>query len=378
MIAFIRECAEGFRREKVYTFLFLFVLAFLLVSYLADFFLPIETKEITLDDSIRSLEQLMEMRSKDPAFLEKRFEEDPILGWASRIFMMGFALACFVGFAANIILIGKFFRKEPWPPSSEQAPDISWGLMDVFKSVTLFMFYGIFLNVLLLPLRTWFPERLPDNLLLLLHTTLIDLLMVWFVYHFIGKLQRKPWVALGFKRSVNWLKECWLGIKAYILLLPSFMLLLLIVIHVSDWLNYEPPTHPLVTVFIEEEKRSPWLVGYSLLFACLIGPFLEEIFFRGFLYPAIKKRGGMAKAVLLTSLLFALVHGNSVAFLPIFLLSSALCYLYEKRRNLVACWSLHVVHNGVFVLYFLLMKKILLTDGALQWSMWLSFSSFFF
>jgi uncharacterized protein len=112
---------------------------------------------------------------------------------------------------------------------------------------------------------------------------------------------------------------------------------------------------------MEEGKRSPWLIGYSLLLACLIGPVVEELFFRGFLYPAIRKKIGMEWAAFASALLFALIHENSFAFLPIFVLGIALCYLYEKRKSLIACMSFHILHNSAFLFYFFLMKKVLLT-----------------
>jgi len=103
---------------------------------------------------------------------------------------------------------------------------------------------------------------------------------------------------------------------------------------------------------------------FSLILACVVGPAIEEVFFRGFFYPALKKYVGTGWAMTLSSALFAGVHENVFSFVPIFLLGFVLCYLYEKRRTVLPCISLHIVHNSVFILYFFLMKNILFQIGS--------------
>ena len=117
-------------------------------------------------------------------------------------------------------------------------------------------------------------------------------------------------------------------------------------------------------IFLEEEKRAPVLVLYSLFLAGIVGPIVEEIFFRGFFYPILKQKWGIAWAMVITSSAFAFIHQNQFAFWPIFLLGMALAYLYEKRRNIIAPITLHVVHNSLFLAYFFLAKQIILNSGS--------------
>ena len=60
------------------------------------------------------------------------------------------------------------------------------------------------------------------------------------------------------------------------------------------------------------------MAGYGLL----IAPLIEELFFRGFLYPVLARRGGVPAAVLLTSLAFTLIHASQLAgaWLPLVIL----------------------------------------------------------
>ena len=46
-----------------------------------------------------------------------------------------------------------------------------------------------------------------------------------------------------------------------------------------------------------------------MLFAVVLGPIYEELFFRGFLFPLLAKSFGAAAGILLSSVLFGLLHG---------------------------------------------------------------------
>ena len=50
-------------------------------------------------------------------------------------------------------------------------------------------------------------------------------------------------------------------------------------------------------------------MGMLAVFGILLAPVVEEMFFRGFLYPVFERSHGAVSAVLATSTLFSLVHG---------------------------------------------------------------------
>ena len=79
----------------------------------------------------------------------------------------------------------------------------------------------------------------------------------------------------------------------------------------------------------------------------LVGPIVEETFFRGFLYNALKKQWGMRWAMVTSGIFFALLHANWVGFLPIALLGITLAYVYELTGTLVASITLHALHNAL-------------------------------
>jgi membrane protease YdiL (CAAX protease family) len=94
------------------------------------------------------------------------------------------------------------------------------------------------------------------------------------------------------------------------------------------------------------------LSGFALVF--LIGPFLEELFFRGCLYRALRRRLNVLAAVLVSSFVFALMHGYFFLFFYVFLVGLSLAYLYEKTESLVAPLSFHMLNNLFVLVLFLL------------------------
>ena len=99
-------------------------------------------------------------------------------------------------------------------------------------------------------------------------------------------------------------------------------------------------------------KEQVGLSGFVLVF--LLGPFLEELFFRGCLYRAMRRRMNVLSAVLISSFVFALMHGYFFLFFYVFLVGLSLAYLYEKTGSLAAPLSFHMLNNlFVLVLFFL-------------------------
>jgi membrane protease YdiL (CAAX protease family) len=93
----------------------------------------------------------------------------------------------------------------------------------------------------------------------------------------------------------------------------------------------------------------------SILFIVIIGPFAEELMFRGLLLDWLRQRIAAWQAVVLISLLFAALHGHSfgngvagwLALADRFLLGMALSFLALRYKSLRPSFILHAVNNGV-------------------------------
>jgi membrane protease YdiL (CAAX protease family) len=81
--------------------------------------------------------------------------------------------------------------------------------------------------------------------------------------------------------------------------------------------------------------------------AIVLAPVVEEILFRGILYPTLKQSGHRQLALWMSSGLFALIHANLMAFVPLIFLALVLTWLYEKTGDLLAPILTHALFNAV-------------------------------
>ncbi len=86
----------------------------------------------------------------------------------------------------------------------------------------------------------------------------------------------------------------------------------------------------------------------AILLAVLVAPLLEELLFRGFLQPLLVQNLSDRGGIVLTSLLFALLHGWS-AFLPIFVLSLVIGGVMLRTQRIAAAWLVHALNNAITI-----------------------------
>jgi membrane protease YdiL (CAAX protease family) len=84
------------------------------------------------------------------------------------------------------------------------------------------------------------------------------------------------------------------------------------------------------------------------LTGCLVGPFVEELFFRGLLYSWMRQRSSMVISIIFTSVLFASLHG---VLSPVQLTGGVLfALIYEWRKNIWAPFVVHALANlGIWI-----------------------------
>src|SRR5207237_96161 len=120
--------------------------------------------------------------------------------------------------------------------------------------------------------------------------------------------------------------------------------------------SYEPMPQEVVQVYLR--KSMDKYVLPLTLFVTVLGPVIEEIFFRGFTYRAFRRRWGAWVSCAATAGIFAAFHMNVMVFFPIFLLGLFLAFLYEKTGSLVPSIAAHVTHNLIMVCFTLGFKSL--------------------
>jgi len=109
--------------------------------------------------------------------------------------------------------------------------------------------------------------------------------------------------------------------------------------------------------------------AYAFAFlAIAFAPLMEELFFRGILYPVLARRLGVVLAVLLTALTFAGIHipeyksgvAANQAWVPvviIFLVGMVLTLVRATMKSVGASFIVHSIYNGIPILAALITSR---------------------
>lgn len=115
-----------------------------------------------------------------------------------------------------------------------------------------------------------------------------------------------------------------------------------------------------ITVSFLRNHPPPWQIAVMGFTAIVLAPIAEETLFRGILYTAIKQRGHRQAAIWGTSILFALIHFNLSALVPLIFLGLVWTWLYERTQNLIAPIVGHMLFNAI--------NFIAIVTGFAEWA----------
>jgi membrane protease YdiL (CAAX protease family) len=199
--------------------------------------------------------------------------------------------------------------------------------------------------LLLVGLAATFLELPPLTITLLVSAFEAALLLPpWLI---IIRSHRESWVHLGFR-----------GFHPGYLLLASGLLFISLVINLLWSLLLAPfglETQPEILPIFGGGRQGLIL---ALVAGSLIAPLAEETFFRGFLFANLKEYHSPFKAMVTTSLLFALFHLTPTAFVPLFFLGCFLALLYHLSGSLLPSIFLHATMNTLALTLSYLMERL--------------------
>lgn len=135
------------------------------------------------------------------------------------------------------------------------------------------------------------------------------------------------------------------GLVLLLAALPALLVLTLVFHFALHLLGYRPSLQEVAFVMAEEKQQ--WMRVYFVVLAVGLAPIFEEILFRGMLLPVLARRYGGWAAMLVTSFLFAVIHGHLPSFLTLFVLSSALSLAYVFSGSLVVPIAMHAIFNAI-------------------------------
>jgi hypothetical protein len=109
-----------------------------------------------------------------------------------------------------------------------------------------------------------------------------------------------------------------------------------------DYFGLDTSRQELVQIFAEAE--TPWVILGMTFLAVVMAPLAEEIVFRAGLFRYLRTRVPAWIAFPLPAALFAILHGNLVAFGPLFMLGIVFAVAYERTGRI----AVPIIAHGLF------------------------------
>ena len=217
---------------------------------------------------------------------------------------------------------------------------VPWNTRDVFIATGLlflsFLIVQIFLGLVIgtINLNGY---KIPSPVL----AGFLEGLMLLTVWAIAIKKYRARWRMLGLKRP----KARWALVLPWLVLLGS--------------LSFTAIYSSLVTVINVDYMKPPPLpddvLGNGLvrllntLVIVLWVPFIEEVFFRGFLLAALIPAFGAMRAITIGAFIFAAAHLMPSTMIPLFVTGLLLSWLYVKTRSIWPPMTAHAAQNLIAI-----------------------------
>lgn len=232
------------------------------------------------------------------------------------------------------------FASAPVPPQSAENPVWSgWDVLVIAGLILVTLFFVQLFTVLgarhfAFPHASWMEVAQKPSLALLSELLTYVAVALYMILLVEGKYHARFWQAIRWN---------WPGIAGVTFLGIGVLMLGLLLL---DRVLPMPKSTPFDQFFAH--RSDAYLTA---IFAVTLGPLMEEVFFRGFLYPVVARRAGAFPAILITGVLFGAIHspqyGYSWAVLIIVLVGVVLTTIRAVTKSVASSFLAHVGYNGI-------------------------------
>jgi hypothetical protein len=236
--------------------------------------------------------------------------------------------------------------KKPKSNFNEINKEIPWNSFDILKILVIIEIVPLIYNQLI-AYDLISPEKILSYGEIILYGG-----MLWCVLYVVKYKYHLGVAKLGVKREK--LKDGLnLGLRACMVV---GIIVLLIAYFIRDW------TKCPILILIKMAITVPHLFLLTVIVFVALAPIAEEILFRGFMYPAFKKKISKDDAMITSAIIWTIGH-ETVGFLSGIFLGIVLVKLYERTNSLIPCFIFHGWINGINLL--LLFHWFFYTHGTI-------------
>jgi len=348
-------------KEKIYLLMIFFIIVCNLITGLS--YKPVNqpvAETIAADisqDDLSALQERMREAFSSPEATKEFLSEHYLLGFALSMLSMCLIFGILAGLGILIWYgYARLHGRQPIPQTFKQTR-VKWSFSDCLRVIITLFFFGYLFSIAQAWVRVLFSiGPLSEDVNGLLHTSLSDILIVAIAVYFVVRRYGHKLDTIGLSLKNTW-KNVLTGVIGYIAALPILACVLFATMWVIEVTGYKPPMQPVVEMFLSQDSAK--ILIYMTVFVSIFGPMAEEIFFRGFLYKALRGRFGVKLPLVIVAALFALLHADVVAFAPILVLGITLGFLYERTGSLIASFTVHIMHNTATISVVFLIKRLM-------------------
>ncbi len=206
----------------------------------------------------------------------------------------------------------------PWTPR-----DVSWGLVAFAVWIVIFLILGL--------IGEYFELGVDPSITVIFGTSLL-LIPAWYftVYKY-----KVSWAALG----LGSFKITDIGVGCGLMTAS----LLFNLVYASFLGLFGLQMQPDIDIMFNSTA-----FPFILLFGgAVVAPFVEEVFFRGFVFAGLRNKWSWPKAAAISAVLFAVAHVVPTSILPIFILGFIFAFLYQFSGSIWPAIFMHMLTNTV-------------------------------
>ncbi len=228
-------------------------------------------------------------------------------------------------------------------PPADPAWD-GWDILRLILLTLVALFAGVFAAMLIARWSIYshapFAKIAAIPLVVVAGQSLAYLLVLAYMYILVTRERRRP----DFLAAIHWNWPSKIGL--YLLVGFSLSVGLQLVAHLLPI----PKELPIDNFF--RTPAEAWALG---ILSVTLAPLMEELFFRGFLYPVLVRHLGVPVSIFVTAFSFALLHGAQLMFswgpvLVIFIVGLVLTVVRAQKNSVAASLIIHVAYNATITL----------------------------
>ncbi|MFT7184509.1 MAG: membrane protease YdiL (CAAX protease family) [Oceanicoccus sp.] len=136
------------------------------------------------------------------------------------------------------------------------------------------------------------------------------------------------------------LKNVFLVYGAYLLFALAFGILI-------QFLGLEIPGYGQQDSYVPLFGDDSLGLMVGIFFVVFVAPFVEELYFRGFVYRVFTKEWPVWIGSIMTAAVFAFVHFQFSSFVPLFIVGLFLNWVYQRTQSVWASIGVHMINNAV-------------------------------